>query len=483
MRFSIQGGLGALAVLAAFATTGYADPPSATNSYATNPLGFFYNSLTNIDAYKHPNAMAVTGQCNRNDPQFAQARAAGAEVLAYLNADAVREGDSSVDPCDAYSALYKPDGTVPDSWLWPYLDSHGQHRVDYISQSGTNYYMLDVRAGSAWSQRIVAFVEDLMRSHTVDGVFLDVIGAKDWGPPAKWNDDTEWTEAQRDAWTYGCVDLVRKLDDSRRRINPNFLIINNNLWDRSGNDPLHKGNEGQPYVDGMVLEHVTESTYHQAYVGKTFSNLGHRRVLVIASSASEAQRWAAVQGVTNVSGQTDYGHGESPTPVNPYPLFDRTEKIGRTTTGTIPSAGLSADYKRASKFTMPTTGWLIDLEASLDGLGGASGSQQVKLVVYRDNNGTPGAKVAESSVRTLASGLSAGWRSFPVASRPLLTPGDYWLAIHTGGTAQVLRDFADGSEINWYGNADTFADGASDPFGGATSGTATLSVFGQYIEQ
>jgi len=100
-----------------------------------------------------------------------------------------------------------------------------------------------------------------------------------------------------------------------------------------------------------------------------------------------------------------------------------------------------------------------------------------------DNNGTPGAKVAESSVRTLASGLSAGWRSFPVASRPLLTPGDYWLAIHSGGTAQVLRDFADGSEINWYGNADTFADGASDLFGGATSGTATLSVFGQFIEQ
>ena len=370
MRFSVQGGLGALAALAAFATTSFADPPSSTNSYATNPLGFFYNSLTNIDAYKHPNAMVVTGQCNRGDQQFALARAAGAEVLAYLNADAVKEGDSTVDPCDAYSALYKPNGTVPSSWLWPYLDSHNQHRVDYISQSGTNYYMLDLRAGSAWSQRIVAFVEDLMRSHTVDGVFLDVIGAKNWGPPAKWNDDTEWTEAQRDAWTYGCVDLVRKLDASRRAINPNFLIINNGLWDRSGNDPLHKGNEGQQYVDGVVLEHVTDSTYHEAYVSKVFSDLGHRRVLVIASTGDEARHWATVQGVTNVSGQTDYGHGEAPPPVNPYPLFDRTERFGRTTTATIASSGLNADYKRASKFTMSKTGWLIDLEAYLDGLGG-----------------------------------------------------------------------------------------------------------------
>ena len=107
----------------------------------------------------------------------------------------------------------------------------------------------------------------------------------------------------------------------------------------------------------------------------------------------------------------------------------------------------------------------------------------MKLVVYRDNNGAPGAKIAESAPRSLANSISPGWRSFAVSSRPLLIPGDYWIAIHTGGTAKVLRDFADGSEVNWFGNADTFADGSSDPFGAATAGTATLSVFGQYIEQ
>jgi hypothetical protein len=30
-------------------------------------------------------------------------------------------------------------------------------------------------------------------------------------------------------------------------------------------------------------------------------------------------------------------------------------------------------------------------------------------------------------------------------------------------------------------NADTFADGSSDPFGAAAAGTATLSVFGRYV--
>ena len=71
--------------------------------------------------------------------------------------------------------------------------------------------------------------------------------------------------------------------------------------------------------------------------------------------------------------------------------FDRTVKFGRTTVAANPSSGLSADYKRASKFTMPKAGWLVDLEAYLSGLGGVSGSQQVNVVVYSDNNGAPGA--------------------------------------------------------------------------------------------
>jgi hypothetical protein len=61
-------------------------------------------------------------------------------------------------------------------------------------------------------------------------------------------------------------------------------------------------------------------------------------------------------------------------------------------------------------------------------------------------------------------------------------------AVYVAVGAQVLRDFADGSEVNWFGNADAFADGPSDPFGappralprcassGVTSNLKTLKI-------
>ncbi|HEV7609901.1 MAG TPA: hypothetical protein VGO61_21375, partial [Steroidobacteraceae bacterium] len=187
-----------------------------------------------------------------------------------------------------------------------------------------------------------------------------------------------------------------------------------------------------------------------------------------------------VEGVTHVSSQAVYNSPGAP-PVTFHRLTDRPKKFGRTTIATVPSAGMVADRKRASKFTLTETGRLLDLSAYLDGLGGVSGSQQVRIVVYRDSSGVPGPKVAESTSRSLASGTTGTWRSFAVDGLPLLTAGDYWLAIHTGGTTQVLRNFGDGSAVNWYGNDNIFSDGASDPFGTGTSGATTLSIHGRYV--
>ena len=229
-----------------------------------------------------------------------------------------------------------------------------------------------------------------MQSHTVDGVFLDVIGAKNWSAVT---DFESWSTAERDAWTNGCIDLVRRLDEKRQQINPRFLIINNGPWERAGNDPT--GIEGEQYVDGVPLEHPNWSTYHANYAGHSFAPRGHRRMLVVVSTQTDVDNWKTVAGATHIALQASYGQPGAPA-VGFHQLFDRTQKFGRTTIATMPSSGLNADYKRASKFTMPKTGWLVDLEAYVDGLGGISGSQQVKLVVYRDNNGAPGAKVAES---------------------------------------------------------------------------------------
>jgi hypothetical protein len=272
---------------AATALAASAGPPAA------NPLGLFYDSsFTNFEAYEHPTAMLVAGNCNRDDPRFQRARAAGAEVLAYLNPTSVYDSL----PCKRKPSLYGPDrDRVP---LWPY-PNYGE-RVSW-----KHTHMTDMRAGSAWSNHVVDFVEQMMRERKFDGVFLDVVGARVWADTTEWK---SWPQAEKDEYTRGNIDLVRRIDEKRRAINPDFIVVNNCLWDRG--DPI--GFEGEKYVDGVVLEHPELNKYHMKYAGRRFGDLGHRRVLVIARSTEDAIAWASVPGVTNVTDERNYAHPGSP---------------------------------------------------------------------------------------------------------------------------------------------------------------------------
>jgi len=152
---------------------------------------------------------------------------------------------------------------------------------------------------------------------------------------------------------------------------------------------------------------------------------------------------------------------------------------GRTTLGTKNSAGMSADFKRASSFTIQVPGRLGSMTAYLDGRGGTVGNQELRYVLYQDANGVPGAMVAQSQSFTLGSDTAPGWYPAGIVESASLASGKYWFAIHTGGTAGVLRNYADGAG-NWYGNADTFAGGPSAPFGAGNTGNGTLSAYITY---
>jgi hypothetical protein len=155
-----------------------------------------------------------------------------------------------------------------------------------------------------------------------------------------------------------------------------------------------------------------------------------------------------------------------------------SEILGRSTAGTIPSNGLSGDFKRASRFTLSAPSTAYELCAYLDGNGGVSGTQQVRLALYRDTSGAPGAKVMETDSWTVTSGTGARWYCKGQPYTPL-PAASYWIAIQSGGTAGVVRDFYDGAP-NWYGNADSFADGAASAFGAGSTGSGTLSVMARY---
>lgn len=154
--------------------------------------------------------------------------------------------------------------------------------------------------------------------------------------------------------------------------------------------------------------------------------------------------------------------------------------FGRIVPGAIPSSGLSPQMKRASRFTLSEAGTVSKLCAYFDGNGGVSGLQTYRLALYTDNGGAPGAKLFETRAQGVWSGSAARWYCddapmFPVPS------GSYWIAIHTGGTAGVIRDYYDGAELNWYGNLDPFDDGAATSFGTGNAGGGTMTLSAEYF--
>ena len=66
----------------------------------------------------------------------------------------------------------------------------------------------------------------------------------------------------------------------------------------------------------MTIEHPAGvNAYHLNYTKKTFSNLGHRRVLIIAKNAPRRKRGLRYRGVTHVSPQTAAQYGNPTAPV------------------------------------------------------------------------------------------------------------------------------------------------------------------------
>jgi len=278
---------------------------AAGSALAANPMGLAYKENTNVLLYAKPTGFMIAGRCNRNDAVFQQVRQGGGEVLFYISPAAVPDNQT----CELDQQYYMGDsGLVP---LWPH-PTYGQR----IMRPGN--HMADIRAGSKWSLWIVSFVEKAMRERKFDGVFIDTCGGRPWPTYTNWEN---WPLWEKNAWTDGCVDLVRRLDAKRRAINPNFIIINNNVWDRS--DKNTRGYAAHQYIDGVGIEHPRGVTaYHSAYVAKTFNNLGHRRVFVIARDVAEARAWALVKGVTHVSSQMEYTYPSVP-PIGFTRLTDR----------------------------------------------------------------------------------------------------------------------------------------------------------------
>ena len=264
-------------------------------------------------------------------------------------------------------------------------------------------------------------------------------------------------------------------------------VVRYAIYGDASGTPSNKVAESAPYTvrSGEPTRWICNSTGNVALSAGNYWLVIHSGGVagVVRNYSTGPANWygnadAYSDGASNTFGAGTAGTGT----ISIYAYFETAQMLsnaGRTTVGATASNGLTANYKRASAFTLTQPGRLDSLSAYLDGRGGATGTQDLRFVLYRDANGVPGTKVTESLPMSFASDFNARWVS-PAAPPYLLDAGRYWVALHTGGTAGVLRDYGGDGGNNYYANSDLFADGASSPFGSGAAGTGTLSAFMSY---
>jgi hypothetical protein len=142
--------------------------------------------------------------------------------------------------------------------------------------------------------------------------------------------------------------------------------------------------------------------------------------------------------------------------------------FGDTTAG--PSIDtLSVNLKEVSKYTA-VQGNIVRVTAYVSGLGAASGTQNVKAIVYRDSNGSPGARLGVSYEVTISAGRAWGWVVFPFLTPVPVHPSEtVWIgfiASSTSDLTQAAITTPAGNQLLF--NTDNYSTGPTDPFGSGT---------------
>lgn len=145
-------------------------------------------------------------------------------------------------------------------------------------------------------------------------------------------------------------------------------------------------------------------------------------------------------------------------------------------------APMQPDTKRSAEFPLLTAGRITKISIAADGNGGAAPTTSATLrgAVYQGN-----VLLAAGDEVVVMSGQSLQWVDLPfTAGTPggvAALPGQVEFAVIVGGDPNVLRIAQIDPDPGYGGgrtNADTYSDGPTNPYGSATSMSATMSIFG-----
>jgi hypothetical protein len=152
--------------------------------------------------------------------------------------------------------------------------------------------------------------------------------------------------------------------------------------------------------------------------------------------------------------------------------------FGKATVGAT-AASDPANLKGVSKYRLPSTGTVSKLSLYLQPTG-TSGSETIEGLVYGESGRAPGPLLGTTSALTFKSSSSAGWYDLNFLTPLKLAPGNYWLGFISGGTSNVTAFRYDTASNALDYNANSYAAGASDPFGAATIIAEQISLYGTY---
>jgi hypothetical protein len=178
--------------------------------------------------------------------------------------------------------------------------------------------------------------------------------------------------------------------------------------------------------------------------------------------------------------------------------FSITLAFGVTTPGALVDTALAANFKDVSKYTAPQAGNVTKITVYLSGTAGMGGfgdglfgdglfgdspggSQVMRGVLYTDSAGSPSALLGTSNEVTIPSGQADGWVDFAFPTPVAISAGAIWMGGIFGTTTGIINLTRETAAANTEAyNADTYSDGAANPFGTPTFASFLYSIYATY---
>lgn len=145
------------------------------------------------------------------------------------------------------------------------------------------------------------------------------------------------------------------------------------------------------------------------------------------------------------------------------------------------------DAKVCGKYTLSESGSVSKLTVDISNTETSHSACHLRAVIYDDSGGDPNALKGTGDAIAIADNIAKQWVDLTFASPVVLDAGTYWIGFIGSGSAgdtaigiSFWFTSAGTSVEDW--NDDTYADGASDPWGAAHNKTAArdFDVYGTY---